>query len=251
MRAFHWLVAVVVFLGVAGCGGKDPVMPDVTGQKLDTAKSAIKDAGFSDKVKVDGGGVFGVIKESNWEVCKQSPAAGKPVTDTPRLKVDRSCNDGDSKQGESPSPEPSDNPEASDPSATPSAADENLTVQNNQDFAALLASKKLDFKTHKAFVAKYRDKTVEFDGCIALMMGHGDYKTRFDVLVYRGNYNGSHKNGPSFDFINVNYYDFNLKGPKVPDTVSAGQNYHVVATVAGWDGEAHAIQLAPVSMQLR
>ena len=36
-------------------------MPDVTGKKLDDAKSAIKDAGFDDEVKVDGGGLFGVV----------------------------------------------------------------------------------------------------------------------------------------------------------------------------------------------
>ena len=53
MLAFHCLVALAVVLGVAGCGGKDPVMPDVTGTRLDAAKSAIKDVGFGDKVTVE------------------------------------------------------------------------------------------------------------------------------------------------------------------------------------------------------
>ena len=75
MRALCLAVAVATFVGFSGCGSdKNAVMPDVTGKKLDVAKSAIKDAGFEDEVKVDGGGVFGVIKESNWEVCDQSPA---------------------------------------------------------------------------------------------------------------------------------------------------------------------------------
>src|SRR3954468_24840570 len=94
MRALCLAVASAILLGVAGCGSdKNAVMPDVTGKKLDVAKSAVKDAGFEGEVKVDGGGLFGVIKESNWEVCNQSPAAGEVVPDAPRLTVDRSCND--------------------------------------------------------------------------------------------------------------------------------------------------------------
>jgi PASTA domain len=102
------IVALAILLGFAGCGSdKYPVMPDVTGKKVDVAKGAIKDAGFEDEVKVDGGGVVGVIDESNWEVCDQSPVAGEAVSDAPRLTVDRSCDDA----------EPS---ETSKPSATPS-----------------------------------------------------------------------------------------------------------------------------------
>lgn len=69
------------------------VMPDVTGQSLDVALSDIKRAGFTDKVEVLGGGTFGVIDKSNWQVCDQSPAAGQAVTAQPRLTVDRSCGD--------------------------------------------------------------------------------------------------------------------------------------------------------------
>src|SRR3954453_10777504 len=94
MRALCLAVASAILLGFAACGSdKNAVMPDVTAKKLDVAKSAIKDAGFEDEVKVDGGGVFGVIDESNWEVGDQSPAAGEAVSDAPRLTVDRSCDD--------------------------------------------------------------------------------------------------------------------------------------------------------------
>ena len=59
MRAGCLAVASAMLLGFAGCGSdQNPVMPDVTGRKLDVAKSAIKDAGFEDEVKVDGGGVL-------------------------------------------------------------------------------------------------------------------------------------------------------------------------------------------------
>ena len=121
MRALCLAFALAMLVGFAGCGSdKKAVMPDVTGKKLDVAKSAIKDAGFEDGVKVDGGGVFGVIEESNWEVCDQSPAAGEAVSDAPRLTVDRSCHDG---AAASETSKPSETPtETSKPDVTQSSA---------------------------------------------------------------------------------------------------------------------------------
>ncbi len=83
------VVAVVATAGLAGCGGDKATttMPDVAGKKLDDAKSAIKDAGFDGEVKVDGGGLFGVVVESSWEVCEQNPAAGTTVAAKPTLTV--------------------------------------------------------------------------------------------------------------------------------------------------------------------
>jgi hypothetical protein len=66
-------------------------MPNVTGKKLDVAQSDVKRAGFEDDVEIIGGGLFGVLSESNWEVCEQTPLPGKPMTVAPRLKVDRDC----------------------------------------------------------------------------------------------------------------------------------------------------------------
>src|SRR4051794_41053781 len=103
MRALRFVVPLMILVGLSGCGaGKDPAMPDVTGKKLDVAQSDIKRAGFEGKPEVLGGGVFGVIKESNWEVCEQTPAPGELLTKAPRLKVDRGCN-----KDASPSEEPS------------------------------------------------------------------------------------------------------------------------------------------------
>jgi hypothetical protein len=68
-------------------------MPDVLGQTLDVALSDIKRAGVEDEVEVLGGGTFGVVVESNWQVCEQLPAAGQELTEAPRLTVDRSCPD--------------------------------------------------------------------------------------------------------------------------------------------------------------
>jgi hypothetical protein len=66
-------------------------MPDVMGLQLDAALSDIERAGFEDEVEILGGGTFGVVNESNWQVCDQLPAAGEAMTLVPRLTVDRSC----------------------------------------------------------------------------------------------------------------------------------------------------------------
>ncbi len=70
-------------------------MPDVVGKQLDVAISDVKRAGFGDDVEVLGGGIFGVIDESNWMVCTQEPEPGAVVSSTPRFTVDRSCDESD------------------------------------------------------------------------------------------------------------------------------------------------------------
>jgi hypothetical protein len=108
----------MLVVGLSGCGSdKDSAMPAVTGKKLDVAKSDIKRAGFKDDVEVLGGGTFGVVKESNWEVCEQTPAAGEPLTKPPRLEVERDCNKDDVSPSEEPSAEPT--PVATAKSASP------------------------------------------------------------------------------------------------------------------------------------
>lgn len=79
------IAAFVLILALAGCSSptEAPAMPDVVGLKLDIALSDIKRAGVRSEVEVLGGGVFGVVDESNWEVCEQLPQAGATVTDSP------------------------------------------------------------------------------------------------------------------------------------------------------------------------
>ncbi|MDJ0349664.1 PASTA domain-containing protein [Cryobacterium sp. PH29-G1] len=76
-------------------------MPDVVGKQLDVALSDVERAGFGDDVEVLGGGMFGVVDESNWTVCSQEPENGTKVDTAPRLTVDRTC-DGDDAAGSAP-----------------------------------------------------------------------------------------------------------------------------------------------------
>lgn len=67
-------------------------MPRVVNSRLDVAQSDLKAAGINeDAVEILGGGAFGVIDESNWNVCAQEPEPGEAITGKVRLTVDRSC----------------------------------------------------------------------------------------------------------------------------------------------------------------
>jgi len=64
-------------------------VPPVVGERLDTAKNRLRRAGFD--VDVDGGGTFGVIKESNWEVVSQDPGPGVSLEQgsSVRIRIER------------------------------------------------------------------------------------------------------------------------------------------------------------------
>lgn len=110
MRALRLLTGLILAIAFAGCSApQDTVMPSVLGSQLDVAKSDIKRAGFSGKVEVLGGGILGIIDESNWQVCEQLPTAGQVVRDAPRLRVEREC------------PGAAAQPSSASPVATPSA----------------------------------------------------------------------------------------------------------------------------------
>jgi hypothetical protein len=117
-RTFTWLgVAIGVASGflagvllVAVLGGAEPVtrestvtvqarslttggtvitktlVPALVGQRLDVALDRIARAGFEGSV--NGGGLFGVLQEGNWEVTAQSPRAGGYLEQGSTIKVD-------------------------------------------------------------------------------------------------------------------------------------------------------------------
>lgn len=49
-------------------------VPPLVGERLDVAKDRLRRAGFDPDVK--GGGIFGIIDESNWQVVTQDPGPG-------------------------------------------------------------------------------------------------------------------------------------------------------------------------------
>lgn len=142
-------------------------------------------------------------------------------------------------------------PVGPEPTPTESQAEAVLTVENSKDLAALVAAKE-DSDLSKEFAAKYQARTIEFDGTIAGMQHHGDYKTRYDILVFAGDNIEEGATGPNFQFRDVNVVsDLQLTGPNIPDTIDVGQKLHITAQVAEYDENAGLFLLDPVSTGVR
>lgn len=243
MKTLRWAAVLVLVGGFAACGGSDEdaakasVMPDVVGRKLDVALNQIKSAGFEDDVDIEGGGAFGVVNESNWTVCEQSPAAGKSIADGPQLTVDRSCDDGSAEEAE----------EASTTTSSPQPEPEQptLTASTNDDFKSLLALSDDCSDAIGTFASQYGGRNIEFDGTIGALNNHDDYETRYDILVRVGE-----TIGPNFQFRDVGMSDLHFAGD-VPESIRVGDNLHVVARVEEYIAGQCLLLLDPVSTGVR
>jgi hypothetical protein len=220
-------------------------MPDVTGKKLDDAKSAIKDAGFDDEIKVDGGGLFGVVVASNWEVCRQNPAAGTTVAGKPTLTVARSC--GDDKSSDGSQAKPSETAPATTEETAPAEpqAVATLTPRNTKNLAAMLVEGDSCDAKNAAFAKKYAGRTIAFDGSIAGIAPHGSDKTRYDILIGPGDKGPNTTKGPSFQFRNVNMFDLNLRDRSV-DLPAEGEKFRFIAEVGEFNPDQCLFFLKPV-----
>jgi serine/threonine-protein kinase len=110
--AAGFLVGVLLVVGIGGAGsetitttvtvasrapplsGDETVItrtavPDVLGERLDTARERIERAGF--EVDEDDGGLFGSVVDANWEVVEQDPPAGTMLErgSSVRVSLDR------------------------------------------------------------------------------------------------------------------------------------------------------------------
>lgn len=125
----------------------------------------------------------------------------------------------------------------------------NLTISNNEDFALLMQiTDQTDATTIQKFVNSHKGDVIEFNGCIALMMNHENYKTRFDVCIAGGDYDAGRLYGPLFAFEDVNYYDMNVSGS---DTVAEGMNFKITAKIKGFSKEGGYILLTPIALDSR
>lgn len=64
-------------------------VPDLTGERLDVAEDALRQAGLH--YREIGGGTFGIVVRSQWVVCETNPPAGSPASGSVGLVVDREC----------------------------------------------------------------------------------------------------------------------------------------------------------------
>lgn len=260
MQVRRVLVPLLLTLALAGCDSKSSsTMPDVVGQKLDVALSHIERAGITEDPEVLGGGVFGVVDKSSWQVCEQLPAAGQSVDTKPRLTVDRSCGgeSESSEQSEStqseiqPTVEPPTESTLEQNSPTESTFGDTLTVENNSDFASLVTLTDQCSPEIESFAHKYPGRTVKFDGSIGAMGLHGKYKSRYDILIGYGDFNEASSPGPSFQLRDVNVIsDLGWAGEQ-PDHIGVGDDIRLTATVGPYESSSCLFRLDPISTEIR
>lgn len=127
-----------------------------------------------------------------------------------------------------------------------------LTVENSEDLKALLEVRDPGDPYVSEFAEKYDDREIEFDACIVSILNHEDYDTRYDILIYVGDYEGEGFGyGPSFQFEDVGVYDLGVDDLYLPDYISEGKNMHVVAKVDEYEESSQLFKLDPVSVTAR
>ncbi len=125
---------------------------------------------------------------------------------------------------------------------------ENLTVENCPDLEAVLTLRDPGDSSVAAFANKYYGQIIEFDGCVMNMQHHGNFKTRWDVLLGAGDYDENSALGPNFRLTDVNFHDMNISGA---DSVYAGLNVHIVAEVGDYNPNSQLFELDIISMNIR
>ncbi|MGM0214844.1 DUF4839 domain-containing protein [Enterococcus sp. AZ109] len=125
-----------------------------------------------------------------------------------------------------------------------------LTEQTNADFAHILQTSD-DFEAYRNFATNHKDQTIEFDGNIASIANHEGYSTRYDILIYAGDYSATSATGASFQLKNVSPTTINFTGDNQPDSLQEGQNIHIVATVVDYNDGGDLIIIEPTTISMR
>ncbi len=132
-----------------------------------------------------------------------------------------------------------------------SEEEKTLTSDNNSELAYILTTKDEFDPKIKEFASKYAGKMIEFDAYTADVSQNEDFKTRFNYLIYAGDYGGGSVGGPNFQFHDVNYSSLNLQGDNVPDSLGVGVNIHVIAIVGTYNEDNGLFELEPVAITMR
>ena len=127
---------------------------------------------------------------------------------------------------------------------------ENITEQNNEEFASVLENESENHDLYLDFSEKYKGEKIEFDGCITYVVNHDEYDTRYDVLLSSGDYidENTVNPGPIFKFEDVNTFDMGIKDLYLPDFISAGSDVHVIAEVESYDSDSGLFFIDPITV---
>ena len=154
----------------------------------------------------------------------------------------------ESEPSAAPSEESSDEP-SEEP--TPAAAAQVLTSQNNEDLAAALAVADNCDPSLGRLAKQYKGRMISFNGSVSAMAPHGDYDSRFDILVAPGDQGSASSTGPTFQFQDKNLItDLNLTG-NVPARFGVGNKARFTAEVDRFNPNNCLFSLEPIETKIR
>jgi len=143
----------------------------------------------------------------------------------------------------------------SGPSPAPTVTegtDQVVTLENNEEFAALLATTDTCGPSVADFATKYHGRKIGFDGSITNLQQYENYKTRYDILLGPGDAGPKTTAGPNFKYANVNTFDLKFSGNNVPSSVREGDTFHIIAEVGEYKPTQGCLFfLTPVSTTVR
>ena len=136
-------------------------------------------------------------------------------------------------------------------SSTSPAQSDVITTENNEEFKALLQTD--DSSTITNFIQKYKGQIIEFDGHIADITHYKNYKTKFDILIYGGNYLGAEQapSGPNFKFVNITTVSNAAFNSFNGENISKGQNIHIKAQIGNYNSTQELVYLSPIEVSPR
>lgn len=129
-------------------------------------------------------------------------------------------------------------------------ADEIITANNNDDFAAVLAAESECDRSIKTFAKENAGRTIEFNGSIADIANHASYDTRYDILIVPGDKGSQTTVGPYFKYEDVGFSDLNFTG-QVPNRFGTDDKLHLVADVDNYKQQQCVLFLQPVATEFR
>lgn len=128
-----------------------------------------------------------------------------------------------------------------------------LTVETCPELEDLLTTDAEIDPLYSEFAEKYKGLTISFDGCITYVSNHENYDTRYDILMYGGDYTDDEtvNSGPLFKFEDVAMYNLGIDDLFLADFVRAGTDIHITATIQSFNEETGMFYLKPVSIEER
>lgn len=130
--------------------------------------------------------------------------------------------------------------------------DDILTVENCEALATILTINADMDDSYADFATNYKNRIIEFDGCIIYLTNHDDYDTRYDLLLNAGDYvdENTANSGPTFKFKNVGVYDLG-DGLTLADFVKVGSNVTIRAKVKNYNPDTGLFEIDPVLIEAR